>query len=110
MTIEEKYLALRNDATNDNHGVDSVHMGHLDIADNDIGLRIHNGLDGVDSRMDGRSIEASLIENDSQCVGKEGLIIHHKYVGHIGHSFRCTNAPTPGSGGNVWGDYRLDRA
>jgi hypothetical protein len=67
--------------SNENHGLNPVHDRHGDIADDEVEFCIPGELDGFDTGIDGRSIEPSLIENYTQRISDDMLIIHHEYAG-----------------------------
>src|SRR5690349_15427895 len=72
---EQQDLAGRQKAANMDGGFDAVHVGHDDVADHQVGTDVARALDGSGSGVDGGSIEAMLVKDDSQRVGNHVFVI-----------------------------------
>src|ERR1700733_1096802 len=78
---EEKDLALWQFAAGDDCRFDTGHAGHDDVADKHIGLKTLKRLDGFFSAEDSARLETCLVEDDSQCVGNDLLVVGNEYSG-----------------------------
>src|SRR5215475_14733249 len=77
---EEQDLAAGKNLANTNCGLDAVHIRHNDIADDQVRTAFTRAVDCGGSRVDGRSIESVLIQNDRQSIGDHPLIVHYQYT------------------------------
>ncbi len=80
---EEKNFALGQRSTNPNSGFDSVHaLGIVgrkyDVSDDEVWLIGQCEIDSFVSGVYGGSIESSLVEDNSQSVSYDVLIIYHQ--------------------------------
>ena len=78
---EEKNLAGRQELADVDRGVDSVHVVHDDVADNQIWTLAARFLDGAGAAIDSGCGKSVLIEDDCQCVGDYALVIDYQYFG-----------------------------
>jgi hypothetical protein len=100
---EEQDLAGRQEATNMDGGFDAVHVGHDDVADDEVGADFPCGVHRARSGIDSGGIKPSLIENDGERVGYHPFVVNYQYTRSLllrcGHSVsRNFNAEYPFSG------------
>ncbi len=76
---EEKYFAARQEFKDANCRLNAVHVGHENVADDEIGIFPSRALDGFASVISGKGIEAVPVQNDDQSVGNQVLIIDYKH-------------------------------
>ena len=81
LTGEEKDLALWQFAAGDDCRFDTGHAGHDDVADEHVGLKALNRLDGFLSAEDGARLKACLIQDDREGVRNYLFVIGNEYSG-----------------------------
>lgn len=62
------------------HGFNAVDLGHHHIGKNDVGALLARKLDRVFSTVEGDSVEIKALEDLSQTVGDQLLVIHDEYA------------------------------
>lgn len=81
---KEKDLAGRQELADVDGGVDSVHVVHDDVADDQVGALASRLLDGACTAIDSGRRKSVLIKDDCQSVGDYALVIDNQ---HFGFSF-----------------------
>ena len=77
LTGKQENFASGNQLADLNGRFDSVHIGHDDVADNQIRTCGSSAVDGSKSRVYRRCLKAVLIQDDRQCVGNNSFIIDY---------------------------------
>src|SRR6202789_3845493 len=78
---EQKDLAIWQSAAGDDCRFDTGHAGHDDVADEHVGLKALNRLDGFLSAEDGARLKACLIQDDREGVRNYLVVICNDYSG-----------------------------
>ena len=84
LTGEEKDLALWQFAASDDGCFYAGHAGHDDVADEHIGLKALQRLDGFFSAEDSARLETCLVEDNGQCIGNDLLVVGNENSGFCG--------------------------
>ena len=77
---EEQNFASGKEVANLDGGVDSVHVRHDYIADDQIGPGSSGALDGRGAGINCAGIVSVLIENNSQSVGDDPFVIRYQHL------------------------------
>src|SRR4029077_838077 len=78
---EEKYLAGRQELANIDGGIDSVHVFHNDVADNQVGPLASGFLDSSGAAVNCSRCESVLVQDNCQSVGDYALVIDYQNFG-----------------------------
>jgi hypothetical protein len=78
---EQQDAATRNEAGDLNGGFDAAHTRHNHVGEEDVGLEVARGLDGLLAAIDSGGFKAILVENHSQGIGDDALIIGNQDSG-----------------------------
>jgi len=81
LTRKEKDFALWQLAASDDCSFNPGHTGHDDIADEHVGLKAFDQLDGLFSAIDCACVKACLIEDNCQSIRDYLLVIGNKNLG-----------------------------
>lgn len=80
---EEQDFAAREETANVDGGLDTVHVGHDDVADDEVGTNGFGALDGAGSGIDSRGIEPVLVEDYGERVGDYSFVVYHQNLGFV---------------------------
>lgn len=88
LSREEQNFAARKEAANVDGRLDTVHVGHDDVADDEVRTNGFGALHGTGSGVDSRGIEPVLVEDDGERVGDYSFVVYDQYLGFavaVGH-------------------------
>lgn len=63
-----------------NRGFNTVHIGHDDVADDQVGAIAPCAFNGSGARINGRGVKSRFIQNDGQGVGNDTFVIDDEYL------------------------------
>jgi len=64
--------------------IEAVSLGHVDVAEEEIGRKAASTVHRFIGRVDGARDESMLLEDQTKCIGDEVFVIHYKNTTHLG--------------------------
>src|SRR5512146_722886 len=80
---EEQDFAAREEAANVDGGLNAVHVGHDDVADDKVGANGFGAFHSAGSGVDSRGIEPVLVEDDGERVRDYSFVVYDQYLGFV---------------------------